>query len=212
VETFSQAALLVVAMIVFANYRNGTLGQWFGAKFMNKAAPEDPGQSFLGQVLHGKVPGVTTAAASVDSSTSSRTIAYAGDKSGLGSLVMPVAGASITGSFGETRPGHLHEGIDLAVPTGTPVDAARGGRVIYAGPSGGYGIRVDVDHGNGIVTRYGHLSKLLVTLGQSVTPGQQIALSGSTGHSTGPHLHFELRQGGVPINPAPYLPGLVGAA
>lgn len=206
-ETFSQGALLVLAMIVYANYRNGTLGDWFGAKFMNKSAPEDAGQSFLGRVLGGKLLPDQPAASGATASTA----AYAGDKSGLGALLMPVSG-TVTGSFGEQRPGHLHEGIDLAVPIGTPVDAARGGRIIYAGPSGGYGLRVDVDHGNGIVTRYGHLSKLLVALGQTVTPGQQLALSGNTGHSTGPHLHFELRQGGVAIDPTPYLPGLVGAA
>jgi murein DD-endopeptidase MepM/ murein hydrolase activator NlpD len=209
VETFSQGALLLLAMILYANYRNGTLGQWFGAKFMNKAAPEDPGQSFLGRALGGHPLPATIAG---DAGATAKPIPYAGDKSGLGALVMPVAGATVTGVFGETRPGHLHEGVDLAVPTGTPVDAARGGTVIYAGPSGGYGIRVDVDHGNGFVTRYGHLAKTQVALGQTVTPGQQLGLADSTGDATGPHLHFELRQGGVAIDPRPYLPGDVVAS
>ncbi|HYM49803.1 MAG TPA: M23 family metallopeptidase [Candidatus Limnocylindrales bacterium] len=97
-----------------------------------------------------------------------------------------------------------HPGIDIANVTGTPVVSADGGRVVFAG-WGDYGLYVEIDHGNGYSTVYGHLSQLQVTLGQQVRPGQPIGLMGSTGRSTGPHLHFEIRQQGVPRNPLDYL-------
>ncbi|WP_050452051.1 M23 family metallopeptidase [Candidatus Burkholderia verschuerenii] len=103
--------------------------------------------------------------------------------------------------------GHLsfHPGMDLVAPTGTPILASAGGRVIQSGERNGYGNAVDIRHSNGIVTRYGHASKLLVHLGDYVMPGQEIAEVGSTGRSTGPHLHFEVIVDGAQINPKPYL-------
>jgi murein DD-endopeptidase MepM/ murein hydrolase activator NlpD len=102
----------------------------------------------------------------------------------------------------------FHAGVDLAVPLGTAVKAADGGIVSFAGVKGGYGNFVEIDHGNGIKTRYGHLSQLKVRAGQVVQQGQGIALSGSTGHSTGPHLHFEIRKNNQPVDPANYIGGI----
>ena len=100
----------------------------------------------------------------------------------------------------------FHTGIDLAVPEGTPVHAAAPGTVIWADTKGGYGLLVIIDHGNGYTSYYGHLSRILVRVGQFVEVGQVVALSGNTGLSTGPHLHFEVRKSGEPINPLPLLP------
>ena len=99
----------------------------------------------------------------------------------------------------------FHQGIDIAADMGTPIVATADGVVTAAGWNGGYGNMVDVDHGGGIVTRYGHASALAVTVGQQVRRGEVIAYVGSTGHSTGPHVHYEVRVDGQPVNPAGYL-------
>ena len=105
---------------------------------------------------------------------------------------------------GETRG---HSGMDLAVPTGTPIRAALSGTVTVSQyNAGGYGYYVMIDHGNGLSTLYGHNSRLLVQVGQTVEAGDIIALSGSTGRSTGPHLHFEVRVDGEQTDPRAYLP------
>jgi len=118
--------------------------------------------------------------------------------------MMPVEDYVFTSSFGP-RWGRTHEGIDLAVPTGTVVAAAADGVVIQSGENGGYGISIYVDHGNGIITRYGHLSQAYAQVGRTVKQGETIGLSGNTGNSTGPHLHFEIRIGDVAVNPASYV-------
>jgi murein DD-endopeptidase MepM/ murein hydrolase activator NlpD len=118
-------------------------------------------------------------------------------------FIWPVSGP-VTSGFG-WRWGRMHEGIDIAVPTGTPVAAAASGTVIYAGWMGGYGNIVVIDHGGGISTAYGHNSSLACGVGQPVSQGQVIAYSGSTGHSTGPHVHFEVRVNGTPVDPLGYL-------
>ncbi len=98
-----------------------------------------------------------------------------------------------------------HEGLDFGAPVGTPILAAAAGVVVLAGKRPGYGNQVDIDHGNGLVTRYAHASKIDVAEGEIVRQGQKIAEVGSTGRSTGPHLHFEVRIEGAPRDPLPYL-------
>lgn len=115
-------------------------------------------------------------------------------------------GAPVTGQFGESRPGHQHSGIDYALSKGSPALASSAGTVTFAGERGGYGNLVVIDHGNGIETYYAHASKLNVKQGDVVEAGQQVIEIGSTGNSTGPHLHYEVRRNGQPINPATYQP------
>ena len=127
-----------------------------------------------------------------------------------GSFRWPCTGR-VTSTFGGRKsPGGIgstnHKGIDIAAPKGTPVYAADGGTVSYAGWMSGYGYLVQINHGNGYVTYYGHNSKLTVSVGQHVYKGQQIARVGSTGNSTGNHCHFEIRYNGVAKNPMNYLP------
>jgi murein DD-endopeptidase MepM/ murein hydrolase activator NlpD len=118
-------------------------------------------------------------------------------------FIWPVHGV-LTSGFG-WRWGRMHEGIDLAVSNGTPVVAAAAGTVIVAGWMGGYGNLVVVDHGGGISTAYGHNTSVTVGVGQQVAQGQLIAYSGNTGHSTGPHVHFEVRINGGAVDPMGYL-------
>ncbi len=118
-------------------------------------------------------------------------------------FVWPVNG-TVTSGFG-MRWGRLHAGIDIAAPHGTPVRAAQAGQVIFAGAQGGYGNLILIAHGGGIVTAYAHLSSFRVGVNQFVERGQTIGAVGSTGHSTGPHLHFEVRVNGSPVDPMGYL-------
>ncbi|MEU4621606.1 M23 family metallopeptidase [Actinoplanes sp. NPDC023801] len=111
--------------------------------------------------------------------------------------VHPLASADVTSCFGP-RWGRLHAGVDLAAPHGTPVVAAGAGVVVSAGAHGGYGNAILIDHGNGWLTHYGHLSVISVEAGQAVKAGEHIGDEGSTGHSTGPHLHFEVHRGHFP--------------
>ncbi len=116
----------------------------------------------------------------------------------------------VTSSFGlRTDPftgeKRLHQGIDVAMPKGTPISAVAAGKVIYSGRASGYGNMVVLDHGNGMVTRYAHNQVNLVSVGDTIEAGQEIALVGSTGRSTGPHLHFEVLRQGTAIDPSPFL-------
>ena len=125
--------------------------------------------------------------------------------------IWPVEGES-TDSFGyRGNPfgggaAEFHPGQDIAAPRGTPVFAPADGMVVEAGWKNGYGQTVVIDHGNGLVTRYGHLSKVEVTLGQELKRGDELGQVGSTGRSTGPHLHYEVRVGDLPVSPRHYLP------
>ena len=131
---------------------------------------------------------------------------------GMVPSIWPVVGKLESGVGGRRNPfggrGYeFHEGQDIDAQYGTPVQVAASGKVIIAGRQRGYGNVVYVDHGAGVTTRYGHLSQINVTLGQTVTRGQVIGLVGSTGRSTGPHLHYEVRINNQPVDPKQYLPG-----
>lgn len=139
---------------------------------------------------------------------------YSGNVSGTSSakvnigitLIRPVSGI-ITSRFGsyESIRSFGHRGLDIAAPTGTSIKAAAGGTVTVAGWNSSYGYMVKISHGNGVETVYGHCSKLLVSKGQTVTQGQVIAKVGSTGDSTGSHLHLEVRVNGTLYNPQNYV-------
>ena len=120
--------------------------------------------------------------------------------------VDPLPTGGVTSCFGP-RWGRLHAGVDLAAPHGTPIVAAGAGAVVTAGVEGGYGNAVLIDHGNGYLTHYGHLSAITVQVGQRVSTGEHIGDEGSTGHSTGPHLHFEVHEGHYqnPVEPTAWM-------
>jgi murein DD-endopeptidase MepM/ murein hydrolase activator NlpD len=131
---------------------------------------------------------------------------------GGGFFGVPVPGAPVTQLFGPshdpfTGAAGFHPGIDFGAPTGTPIHAAGDGIVVYAGVESGYGNYTCINHGNGIATCYGHQSVLMVKVGDQVKRGQVIGLVGSTGYSTGPHLHFEVRINGQVTDPLPWLIG-----
>jgi murein DD-endopeptidase MepM/ murein hydrolase activator NlpD len=125
----------------------------------------------------------------------------------------PIAGAELTSSFGNrvdpfAHSHAFHAGLDFAARAGTPIASAAGGIVAFAGFKRDFGWVVEIDHGNSLMTRYAHASALLVRTGQVVVPGDRIAMVGSTGRSTGPHLHFEVLRGGDHVDPKRYLAGL----
>ncbi|MBR2477019.1 MAG: peptidoglycan DD-metalloendopeptidase family protein [Clostridia bacterium] len=122
---------------------------------------------------------------------------------GTGSFIRPYYG-QVSSRFG-SRSSDYHSGVDLCGSTGDPIKAADSGKVVFSGWSGGYGKIVKVDHGNGYVTYYAHCSELKVNVGDTVTRGQVIAAVGSTGNSSGPHLHFEIRYNDEPLNPMNYI-------
>lgn len=125
---------------------------------------------------------------------------------------MPVEGSALTSSYGmRTHPvlggRRAHKGVDLAMPTGTPIYATADGTISRADWYSGYGLYIAIEHGGDIQTRYGHMSRLNVAAGQEVRKGDIIGYVGSTGRSTGPHLHYEVRISGAAVNPVPYMNG-----
>ncbi|MGE5587447.1 MAG: M23 family metallopeptidase [Clostridia bacterium] len=159
------------------------------------ATPEAAGKQGLGASPRAASSSLTPANSSRDS----------------GTLEAPVSGR-VTYGFGyRIHPIYkrrlFHEGIDIVAPAGAPVRAAASGRVIHAGPCGTYGNLVELDHGGGLTTLYAHCSRVLVRSGAKVRAGQKIAEVGSTGLSTGPHLHFEVSLNGKPMDPFAYLEG-----
>ena len=118
--------------------------------------------------------------------------------------IKPISGGTLTSYFGP-RWGRTHKGIDWGISTGSTVVASSGGRVVSAGWNGGYGYSVLIQHPDGRQTRYAHLSKITVSSGEYVNQGERIGLSGNTGNSTGPHLHFEIIINGTAVNPLNYL-------
>lgn len=121
-----------------------------------------------------------------------------------GKFVWPIEGV-ITSKFG-IRNGRRHDGIDISAPEGTPIHASADGEVIFAGDQGSYGLVVILRHADRIVTVYAHSKRILVSEGNTVKQGQPIALVGATGRTTGPHVHFEIREGTKPRNPLFFLP------
>ncbi len=121
-----------------------------------------------------------------------------------GKFIMPVSGYSLTSTFG-WRWGRMHEGLDLACGTGTTIRASDGGTVTYAGWYSGYGLFIEIDHGKGIHTRYGHCNSINVRVGEKVYQGQKIGEVGNTGNSFGSHCHFEITVNGKPVDPFNYL-------
>ncbi|NSY18013.1 peptidoglycan DD-metalloendopeptidase family protein [Neorhizobium sp. AL 9.2.2] len=122
----------------------------------------------------------------------------------------PAPGRSVTSRFGNRMDPFvgrlaLHAGIDFQAETGDDVKSTGAGKVVVAGPSAGYGNLVEIDHGQGITTRYGHMSRILVRAGETVAPGEVIGRAGSTGRSTGPHVHYEVRRDGSPVDPVHFL-------
>ena len=120
-----------------------------------------------------------------------------------GDFVRPGVGR-MTSGYGR-RWGRLHAGVDLAAGTGSPIRAVAAGTVIASGNEGGYGNCIRIQHADGSVSLYGHMSSLIARKGAKVSAGDQIGREGNTGQSTGPHLHFEIRINDVPINPVPWL-------
>ncbi len=141
------------------------------------------------------------------SATSAASGAAASDSGGRisGAGMRWPASGSVTSEFGY-RWGRLHAGIDIGAGTGAPIRAAKSGTVIFSGVQSGYGNAIIIEHGGGLTTLYGHQSRLVARDGDEVSTGDLIGYVGSTGHSTGPHLHFETRIGGSPQNPRRYLP------
>lgn len=122
----------------------------------------------------------------------------------------PTKGGEVTSPFGyRSYPdAEFHRGVDLAEPIGHPVDVSADGIVTFAGWAGGFGNKIEVDHGNGYYTWYGHLSHIDVTVGEHVTRGFVIGEVGETGYATGPHLHYQIMLNGVAVDPTPYLRGI----
>jgi murein DD-endopeptidase MepM/ murein hydrolase activator NlpD len=124
--------------------------------------------------------------------------------------VLPASLEYISSGFGYrkdpfTGGGAFHAGLDFRGPRGAPIKAAAKGVVSFAGVKQGYGNCIEIDHGNGLMTRYAHMSRFHAKLGEAVAPGQLIGAIGNTGRSTGPHLHFEVRINNRPVNPRPFL-------
>ncbi len=127
---------------------------------------------------------------------------------GTGSFAFPLSVISVSSSFG-SRWNRQHEGVDFAADSGTDIIAADSGTVIFSGDCNGYGNLIILDHRNGYKTYYAHCSVLYADEGSTPEKGEVIARVGSTGNSTGPHLHFEIRKDDIPLNPLPFLPGMV---
>lgn len=192
-EAAAWAALIVLGLAAARNAAGGTLGAWLGAKFLNRGAP-----------AAGDLPGPagTTAAAVGLAPTTGKVIG----RTGPGRLADPLPSGSTGDGFGAPRSGgtRTHKGIDLIAPAGTPIYAAEAGRIRTFTLSL-CGVGATIDHGGGLSTNYCHISRYAVRSGATVRRGQVIAYVGNTGNSAGPHLHFEVEQGGVDVDPAPWI-------
>jgi murein DD-endopeptidase MepM/ murein hydrolase activator NlpD len=174
------------------------------ARSLKQSALADLGASRMHDVAEVESLAAESAslAAAIQSAQASAGSSGTGAPSAAG-FIWPVNGPVVSG-FG-MRWGRMHEGIDIAASSGTPIHAAAAGTVIHAGWLGGYGNLVVLDHGDGLSTAYAHASAILVGLGQRVSQGETLSLVGSTGNSSGPHLHFEVRVNGSAVDPLFYL-------
>ncbi len=172
------------------------------------APPATGGALTLGGLL-GLPPATFAAPAGAVAAAPSASVTTPVTGVGPGGLLLPVQGRVGSPMGMRTHPitgqRRLHAGIDIGAPTGTPIRAAQAGTVSFAGVRGGYGNLVVIEHPDGTETRYAHASRLDVRAGDRVERGAVVAAVGSTGQSTGPHLHFEVRRGGEPVDPAPLL-------
>ena len=170
----------------------------------------------LGQMLQTALVGAAPPPALVappSAATASQGVSHVpavGGDLGVGPVVRPLPSAVGSRYGSRLHPIHgdvrMHHGVDLGAATGSPIRAFAAGTVVFSGPRGGYGNLIEIDHGNGITTRYAHQSANDVRPGQVVAAGDVIGRVGATGTATGPHLHFEIRRDGASIDPAPYLP------
>lgn len=201
-QTEEVLRILEESVIVYTVQRGDTLSDLAFAygttvnQIMRRNGLDNPNQLYAGQRL--LIPNISQVAFSGARRTPCVTFKW------------PLQGR-ISSGFGWrnhpiTKVRHFHAGIDIAAPHGTPVRAAAAGRVVSAGRMGAYGLAVVIDHGSGYTTWYGHCSKLLVRVGDQVKEGQQIALVGSTGQSTGPHLDFRIKIGEYAVDPLELLP------
>jgi murein DD-endopeptidase MepM/ murein hydrolase activator NlpD len=176
------------------------LGAFWGVADVGQPAPDDalPGGNAAAfrQRIADRWPPDPVSAPPVAPRLEQAAVALPRLSSGFGYRVDPISGART-----------LHAGIDIPGPSGSPIRAAATGTIDYAGRAGGYGNMIEIDHGGGLSTRYAHLLRFLVNAGTHVERGQPIALMGSTGHSTGSHLHFEVRVNGRPAAPLGWFGG-----
>ena len=194
---------------------------WVGAALASLIAPGVAGAAEGGGAIVASAAAVETHTASATVGTATDQQARAAfavwkklDTPGVSAIaipsVQPVDRLTFTSNFGiRSDPfrgsARMHAGVDISGPVGTPIYATADGVIAHAERMGGYGNMVEVDHGKGIATRYGHMSRILVESGTQVRRGQLIGLMGSTGRSTGSHLHYEVRIDGHAVNPAPFL-------
>jgi len=175
-----------------------------GSKVVTYAYSQKNGETISQDVLEEKVSKQpVTQVVSEGPGLTAVTMAVSRGSNNSAKIAWPIRGP-INSPYG-SRWGKLHNGLDIGAGTGRAYCAAASGTVVTAGWGGGYGNMILIDHGNGVTTRYGHSSKLLVSAGDHVEQGETIGLVGSTGHSTGPHLHFEVMLHGSTVNPANYL-------
>ena len=175
----------------------------FRAEAEALAAEEDRLAAQIQQWVQTQAEAAARAAEASRPATSVGPSAEAGTPAPGADLIWPTSG-TLTSPFGQ-RWGRLHAGIDIGAPTGTPIWAAADGRVIFSGWMNGYGNAVIVDHGGGLTTLYAHQSRRAAVVGDQLAQGAVLGYVGSTGNSTGPHLHFETRRNGTAVNPMIYL-------
>lgn len=211
VSTFSEAEEIVNELKEkkSSNMENITISEKYEIESKEMTSKEDAVAKLY--VEPKKVTVASNKSSNIANKTSSGTVNTAQNisstKVSLGvSLAKPVSGI-ISSRFGvrSSIRSSAHTGLDIATSTGTPITAAASGTVTFSGWKGSYGYLLVITHSNGVQTYYGHCSKLYASAGQSVSQGQTIAAVGSTGNSTGPHLHFEIRVNGVAYNPQNYL-------